>query len=378
MLYTNFAGESISALGLGMMRLPVIDGDDSKVDGPAVQAMVDYALEQGVNYFDTAWGYHNGESELVAGRALSRHPRDSYHLASKFPGYDVSNFGKEKEIFERQLEKCQTDHFDFYLMHNINEGNIAQYLDDAGRYNTIEYFLGQKEAGRIRHLGFSVHGAFPTFREYMERYGVCMEFCQIQHNYLDYEFQDSRAKIDYLQQHGVGITIMEPLRGGNLVRLSDAQMGALERLRPGKSAVDWAFRYVMGTPGLVTVLSGMSNMDQLKDNIQIFDDDRLLSDEQVEVLLGLGEEMANGTGVPCTACHYCTPHCPRSLDIPELLRLYNENASREGGFIAPMRVHAMPEEQRPSACIACGSCVEVCPQQIDIPAALAELAEVVE
>lgn len=191
MQYRDFQDEKLSLYAMGCMRLPVIDGDDNAIDEPAAAAMVDYALEHGVNYFDTAWGYHGGNSELVVGRALARHPRDSFNLADKFPGYDLANFGKVEEIFEKQLEKCQVDHFDFYLAHNVCELNIDAYLDDA-KHGTISYLLEQKKAGRIRHLGFSVHGGMDVLKRFLDAYGEHMEFCQVQLNYLDWGFQDAR------------------------------------------------------------------------------------------------------------------------------------------------------------------------------------------
>ena len=374
MQYFDFKGKKLSALGFGAMRLPVVDGVDANIDEEETGRMVDYAIEHGINYFDTAWGYHGGNSELVLGRLLAEYPRESFYLADKFPGYDLGNFGKHEQIFEEQLEKCQVDHFDFYLMHNACELNIEAYLDNE-RYGTIDYFKAQRDAGRITHLGFSVHGNFDTFKRFMDAYGDDMEFCQVQLNYMDWQFQDARAKVEYLRERGIYVLVMEPLRGGNLIKLPDDDMEHLNQLRPGKSAVDWALRYVAGTPGVMTVLSGMSNMAQLQDNVAIFETEEQLSDEERSVLEQIGARMANAKGVPCTACHYCTSHCPIELDIPRLLELYNEHLSRpEGGFIAPMAVGAMPDGKKPSACIGCGSCSAVCPQQIDIPEALADFA----
>ena len=193
MQYFDFKDLKLSALGFGAMRLPVIDGDDNVIDEPTTLKMVDYAYEHGVNYFDTAWGYHGGNSERVIGRALSRYPRESFYLADKFPGYDVTNFGKHEEIFAEQLERCGVDHFDFYLLHNVCELNIEQYLDDE-KYGTLSFYAEQVRAGRIGHLGFSTHGNYDTFMRFLEAYGDLMEFCQIQLTYMDWEFQNARAK----------------------------------------------------------------------------------------------------------------------------------------------------------------------------------------
>ena len=375
MHYYDFRDLKLSALGFGAMRLPVIDGDDNRIDEAAAFDMVDYARDHGINYFDTAWGYHGGNSERVMGRALARYPRESFYLADKFPGYDVSNFGKHEAIFAEQLERCGVDHFDFYLMHNVCELNIEQYLDDE-RFGTVSYFVEQVRAGRIKHLGFSAHGNFETFMRFLEKYGDVMEFCQIQLNYMDWEFQNARAKVEALRERGLAIMVMEPLRGGILVSLDDDDLAPLRALRPDANMIEWAFSFVRDVEGVGTVLSGMSNMEQLRENVALFERDDELTDEEREALLALGRKLAGAKGVPCTACHYCTSHCPLELDIPRLLELYNEHLSRpDFAFIAPMALGAMPMEKHPSACIGCGACAAVCPQQIDIPEALAHFAE---
>ena len=374
MEYYDFKGLQLSALGFGAMRLPVIDGDDANVDESTTIEMVDYAYDHGINYFDTAWGYHGGNSERVLGRALARYPRESFYLADKFPGYDTSNFGKHEQIFAEQLARCGVDYFDFYLMHNVCELNIEQYLDDA-KYGTLSFFRRQVEEGRIKHLGFSVHGNLETFMRFLEAYGDIVEFCQIQLNYMDWDFQNARGKVEELQRRGLAIMVMEPLRGGILISLGDDDMAPLRQLRPAANAVEWAFAYVRGVKGVGTVLSGMSNMEQLRENVSWFEREDALSAEEEAALLALGHKLASAKGVPCTACHYCVSHCPVELDIPRLLELYNEHLSRpDFAFIAPMALGAMPPDKHPSACIGCGSCASVCPQQIDIPEALADFA----
>lgn len=374
MIYRDFQGEKISAMAMGMMRLPVVDGDDSRIDEAAAMEMVDYAFEHGVNYFDTAWGYHGGNSELVAGKALARHPRDRFYLTSKYPGYDLSNMGKNAEIFEKQLEKCQVDYFDFYLVHNVCEMNIDAYLDD-GKYGTVSYLKEQKAAGRIRHLGFSCHGDIDVLTRFLDAYGEDMEFCQLQINYLDWEFQHAKEKVALLKERGIPVWVMEPLRGGQLCRLPEEQAAKLAALRPDETQAGWAFRFLQSLPEVVTVLSGSSTMEQLKENIELFGEDRPLSEEEMSALLAMADDMAKQDTVPCTACHYCTSHCPQELDIPRLLSLYNEHRLTKGGFIAPMALSTLPEDKWPSACIGCGSCSAVCPQQIDIPGALADFSE---
>ena len=373
MIYRNFQDLKLSALGMGAMRLPTVGGNDAEVETAAVQAMVDYAMEHGVNYYDTAWGYHNGNSETALGGALKKHPRESFYLADKFPGYDLSNMGKVKEIFEKQLEKCGVSYFDFYLFHNVCEMNIDAYLNPE--YGTYDYLIEQKKAGRIRHLGFSAHGAYPVMKRFLEAYGKDMEFCQIQLNYMDWEFQDAKKKIELLKEYNIPVWVMEPLRGGKLASLAADDEAALRALRSQEGIPAWAFRFLQSIPEVVVTLSGMSNMEQLQDNIRTFEEDKPLSKEEMDTLLAIADKMVNSKALPCTACHYCTSHCPQGLDIPSLLSLYNEHCVTGGGFLAPMALMAVPKDKQPSACIGCRSCEAVCPQQIKISEAMADFTK---
>ena len=373
MIYKKFQDLELSALGMGCMRLPVIDGDDAKVDEAATFQMVDEAMAGGVNYYDTAWGYHNGNSELALGKALARYPREKFYIADKFPGYDLANMPKVKEIFEEQLKKCQVDHFDFYLFHNVYERNVEPYLDPENR--VVEYLLEQKRNGRIRHLGFSAHGALPVIRKFLDAVGEHMEFGQLQLNYLDWDFQQARDKAAELNRRNIPIWVMEPLRGGRLARLTDEEAEKLRALRPGESPVGWAFRFLQGVPGVTVILSGMSNQEQLEANLDTFETDKPLTDAERSALLDIAGGMVNGQVLPCTACRYCVDHCPKGLDIPKLLSLYNEHTFTGGGFIAPMAVGALPEDKRPSACIGCRSCERVCPQQLKISEAMADFTK---
>ncbi len=364
MIYRDFKGLKLSALGFGTMRLPVKEGDDSRIDEKQAAEMFDYALGHGVNYFDTAWGYHSGQSEVVTGKILSAYPRERFFLASKFPGYDLSNMGKTEEIFEKQLEKCRVDHFDFYLVHNVCELNIDAYLDEG--YGTMDYLRRQKADGRIRHLGFSAHGAMPVLKRFLEKYGADMEFCQLQINWLDWKFQSADQKAELVRSYGLPLWVMEPLRGGKLAALPEADMEKLKTFRPDESAAGWAFRFLQSLPEVTVTLSGMSDFEQVRQNIQTFETDRPLNEAEKAALAAIAERMTGETSLPCTACRYCTSHCPRHLDIPELIKLYNEHRFTGGGFIAPMVMGALPEDKRPSACIGCRSCEKVCPQQIRI------------
>ena len=373
MIYRDFQELKLSALGMGAMRLPVIDGDDSKVDTAAAEEMVAYAMEHGINYYDTAWGYHSGQSELVMGNALKKYPRENYYLATKFPGYDLSNMNKVEEIFEEQLKKCQVEYFDFYLFHNVCEMNIDAYLDE--KYGIYEYLIEQKKNGRIRHLGFSAHGSYDVIKRFLDAYGKDMEFCQLQLNYLDWSFQDAKAKVELLKEHDIPVWVMEPLRGGKLASLSEENTKKLREMRPDEETPAWAFRFLQSLPEVKVVLSGMSNMEQLQANIRTYEEDKPLSGEEMKNLLDIADSMLKKKTLPCTACHYCVSHCPQELDIPELLNLYNEHCFTEGGFIAPMALSSYPDDKKPSACIGCRSCEAVCPQQIKISEAMSDFAE---
>ncbi len=373
MIYRDFQGMKLSALGFGAMRLPVFDGDDGRIDEEAALRMVDTAMKNGINYYDTAWGYHSGNSELVLGKALSAYPREVFYLATKFPGYDASNWGKAEEIFERQLEKLGVDYFDFYLFHNVCEMNIDAYLDDE-KYGIYSYLMKQKENGRIRHLGFSCHGSLPVLRRFLDAYGKDMEFCQLQLNYLDWNFQNGKDKVALLDERNIPVWVMEPLRGGKLAHLSPEYEKELKGLRPDEKIPAWAFRFLQSIPSVTMILSGMSDDRQLIDNLKTFAEDRKLDEKEMTALLGIADRMTAAGTVPCTACHYCVSHCPQSLNIPELISLYNEHAYTGGGFIAPMALSALPEDKRPQSCIGCRSCEQVCPQQIRISEVMSDFS----
>lgn len=373
MIYKEFQDFKISALGMGTMRLPVIDGVYANIDEKETDKMVAYAMEHGINYYDTAWGYHDGKSEIAIGKALSRYPRESYYLATKFPGYDLSNMGKVEMIFEEQLKKCGVEYFDFYLFHNVCEMNIDAYLDP--KYGIFDYLMNQKENGRIRHLGFSAHGSYDVMKRFLRAYGDNMEFCQIQLNYLDWSFQDAKAKVELLEEYHLPIWVMEPLRGGKLCKLAEEDEAMLKALRPDEKILSWAFRFLQSVPNVKVVLSGMSNYEQLQENIRTFEEEKPLNTEESKVLLGIADDMLKKKILPCTSCRYCTSHCPKHLNIPSLLALYNEHSFTGGGFIAPMALMAFPEDKKPTACIGCRSCEKVCPQQIKISEAMRDFAQ---
>lgn len=375
MLTNDFKGISLSRLGFGTMRLPLLPGrtEATAIDEAQVDSMIDYALAHGVNYFDTAHPYHGGLSERVVGRSLARHPRENWYLADKYPGHQIASSYNPAAIFEEQLERCGVDYFDFYLLHNVYENSIQVYMDP--QWGIVDYFVEQKRLGRIKHLGFSCHGGLPTLTKFLDYCGDQMEFCQLQLNYLDWTLQQGREKYELLTDRSIPIWVMEPIRGGKLANLPDSQMETLRRHRPDESAAAWALRFLQGLPNVKMILSGMSSLEQMEQNVATFTQDRPLTQEERTALLELAEGMKDS--VPCTACRYCCDGCPMGLDIPAMIAAYNEARFQLSSSVR-MRFDALPEDKRPAACIACGKCARTCPQGIDVPAALKELAEFIE
>lgn len=368
MMYNEACGEKLSRLGFGCMRLPL--KEDKSIDESEMQRMVDYAIENGVNYFDTAWPYHGGHSEIAIGRALAGYPRDQWYLATKYPGHQIAAEYNPAEIFEQQLQKCGVEYFDFYLLHNVYENSISVYTDP--KWGILDYFLEQKRLGRIRHLGFSSHARPDALERFLDYAGEHMEFCQIQLNYLDWTLQDAKAKVELLGSRGIPVWVMEPLRGGKLAVLNEEQTARLKALRPDESVASWSFRWLQNLPGVKMVLSGMSSYDQMVDNVASFSGGAPQTPEEEAVLMEIAEQLKDA--VPCTRCRYCCDGCPMQLDIPMLIHAYND-IRYAATMIISMHFSALPEEKMPSACIGCGACAAVCPQGIDIPGTLADLSE---
>ena len=372
MVYKNFKDKKLSALGFGCMRFPTIDGDNAKIDEAQAAAMIDHAYKNGVNYFDTAYGYHGGTSEAFIGKTLAKYPRDSYYLATKFPGYDVTKHENVAATFEEQLESCGVDYFDFYLCHNLSEVNIKWYLDPG--YGLLEYLKEQKENGRIRHLGVSVHCTHATFGRFLDMYGEVLDFAMLQLNYIDYDFQGAKIKIDMLKERGLPVWVMEPLRGGRLAIVQDEEMAKFEAMRPGENAPSWGFNFVRAIPEVTMILSGMSTMEQVKDNLRIFSEDKPLTEAEFEAVREMAKGIVDKVALPCTFCQYCVPLCPKGLNIPYLLELYNEHmftsSTGKVAFLAPMSLRALPEEKHPKGCIGCRKCEPACPQYIEIAKAM--------
>jgi predicted aldo/keto reductase-like oxidoreductase len=384
MIYKAFKDLRLSWLGMGNMRLPVA-GERGPIDEKLANEIIEYAYANGVNYYDTAYMYHGGHSEEFIGKALSRYPRDSFYLATKMPGHIMRRAGDAMEVggmmiakktisgpadvFEEQLEKCGVDYFDFYLLHNLSESSYNLYADDE--LGIIEYVLAQKKAGRIRHLGFSAHAAAATINKFLNKYD-CFEFVQIQLNYMDWTLQDAKTKYEVITKHGLPVVVMEPCRGGKLAAPGEAASAILKQARPGDSPAAWAFRFIQSLPDVTVALSGMTTLEQLKENVALFSKDDPLTEEDKTVLQKAIEAMASI--VPCTSCRYCCDGCPQKLDIPKLIGLSNE-ASFSLSWQVTNALGAMSEAEKPSACVSCGECSKICPQGIDIPGVLQKFAQ---
>ena len=369
MIYKTFKDLHISQLGMGNMRLPV--NADGSIDTEQAQRIIDYAFDHGVNYYDTAYVYHKGESESFLGNALRNRPRDRYFLATKFPGFLFTPGQNPKDIFEEQLRRCRTGYFDFYLMHNVNEKSIGTYTDEQLRL--LDYFAGEQRNGRIRYLGFSSHGKPETLAKFADHHE--WDFAQIQLNYLDWTLQDAKAQYEILTERRLPVIVMEPVRGGSLADLTPEANALLKAAEPERSIASWSFRWLTGLENVLVVLSGMSTLEQLKDNIATFDRSDPLTAEQEAVLMKACELFRNHFNVPCTACRYCCDDCPQQLNIPDLMNIYNSYSITPNVAIM-QRMDRLRENERPANCIACGACTQHCPQSIDIPGIMAKLAEV--
>jgi len=368
MEYIDFLGNNVSRLGFGTMRLPVTA--DGGIDAEAFQKMIDTAIEKGVNFFDTAVPYHSGNSELELGTALSAYPRESYFLSDKYPGHQVMPDYTPAPIFEKQLKKCNTEYFDYYLLHNIYENSLPTYQN--GDYAIPQYFIEQKKAGRIKHLGFSSHARPDTLEKILDFLGDEFEFCLIQLNYLDWTMQDAKKKYEFLTKRGIQVMVMEPLRGGKLVNLSEEQASMMNDRHPGTTPAQWGFNWLRKLPNVRVILSGMSDPDQMEMNTDTFNNPSFIEKSDNDLLMEIAETMKNS--LPCTACRYCCDGCPMGLDIPVLIGALNDMNYAANLTIA-MQMDALEEGKRPSDCIGCGACTHICPQNIDIPSAMQTLAD---
>ena len=395
-------GDLVSALGFGCMRWPMIKDADGKdvIDQEAVNEMVDYALEHGINYFDTSPAYLQGQSEKAAGIALSRHPRESYYIATKLSNFGDASAEASIQMYKDSFKQLKTDYFDYYLLHSIGRGGKdafnKRYVDNG----LVPFLLEEKKAGRIRNLGFSFHGAKHEFDYFMEMFDsgeMVWDFVQIEMNYVDWTHADGVRNVnaDYLykelDKRGLPIVIMEPLLGGRLARVPESISRHMKEREPDKSVASWAFRFCATYPRVLCVLSGMTNMEPLKENCQTFGHFQPLTEEELAFLEEMATQMMEFPMVNCTDCKYCMP-CPWGIDIPGTFQHYNR-AITDGTYAqnttqknyAKLKKAYLVSYDRAVAtvrqadhCITCGECLSHCPQSINIPKQLKRIAKYVD
>ena len=362
MIYKPFKDISLSCLGMGNMRLPHRDDLPGKpIDRDKGREIIDLAMKNGVNYYDTAYVY--GDSEEFLGDVMPAYKRESYYLATKF---NIGANPDYKAVFEEQLKRCKTEYFDFYLLHAMGDGNREKYIDSG----CIQYFEEMRKQGKIRYFGYSAHAshealkAFADFKDW--------DFTQIQLNYYDWLFGGAKGEYEILKERNVPVIVMEPVRGGRLASLTPEAEAILKEAHPDWSIASWAFRWVKRLSQVQVVLSGMSNPEQMQDNINTFSDETALTDEEEKLLFKACEMFKSQIQVPCTGCKYCVDNCPSQIEIPKMMEICNNFRINGEWALHPLRDTDKPT---PKDCIGCGACTEHCPQGIDIPSLMSEMAE---
>ncbi len=395
-------GETLGMLGLGCMRLPTKSGGgggfgrNQPLDQEAVNAMVDYAIAHGINYFDTAPAY--GESEVVTGRALSRHPRTSFKIATKLSNMNgAATLEAGKQMFETSLKNLQVDYVDFLLLHNIQ--NMAGYNSRFRTNGLFDWLLEQKAKGRIKHLGFSFHGTNADFPGLVDLYD--WDFVQIQLNYADWKdmsagwggnsgVTSSEYLYNYLVGKGIPVLVMEPVKGGALASVSDGIAAVMRERHPDLTPAANALSFVGSLPGVMVTLSGMSNMEQLKENVSLFTGFKAFDQSEMDFMLTVADLYKSKGQIPCTACKYCMP-CPQGVDIPGNFKIFNTASdvlllgaeagdkksvsNKQRAFLKLYRGQA--KGTRADACISCNACLPKCPQHISIPQHLHRISDIV-
>lgn len=360
--------KEISVLGMGGMRFPTFENGD--IDTAKATEIIDYAYLHGVNYFDTAYMYHGGKSEGFMGKALSKYPRDSYYLTDKMPVWMAENPDEVEKIFETQLERCGVEYFDFYLCHALDSENFDRLVE----FKTVDFLLEKKKEGRIKHLGFSFHDTPKMLEKILKAYP--WEFCQLQLNYFDWEYQDAKAQYELCVKYGVQVVVMEPVRGGTLSDLGDSANAYLKEANPDKSIASWAIRYAMQGDNILTVLSGMSELGQVEDNVKTASGEIPLDKAETEALKKALDEFKKSKMIPCTGCNYCDG-CPAGIDIRNMFKIYNADAFSKSKRSFREEYKKIDENNRADKCIKCGKCARVCPQSIDIPGEMANICRIV-
>lgn len=349
---------SVSLLGMGCMRLPLIPNTET-IDYEHTRKMIEYAISSGINYFDTAFPYHGGQSETVVGDILSKYPRESFFLASKMPSWYLKTLDDAKKIFAEQLEKCKVEYFDFYLCHAMN----LSYHNLYKELGVYEFLSELKREGKIKNLGFSYHDAPQNIIPLADE--LPWDFAQIQLNYLDYEMQDAKQQYEELTKRGISVVVMEPVRGGVLASVTPEAEKLFKEKEPNRSIASWALRYVAHFPNVKVILSGMSNLEQLTDNINTFTNYQELTEEDLEIVDKAKKLILGNDFIPCTGCRYCMP-CPLGVNIPRIFSLFNMYGIHKDLNKFKEQMAKFDENELPKNCVKCGKCVKACPQSIKI------------
>lgn len=349
-------GIETSLLGFGCMRFPTTDGE---IDVARTADMIDRALKAGVNYIDTAYPYHDGKSELVVGEIMEKYDRDSFYLATKMPLWNIDSREKGAEIFEEQLKKLRVDHVDFYLLHALNKDSFQKAID----LQLIELCEELKAQGKIRYFGFSFHDSYEVFEKILTYRD--WDFCQIQLNYMDTEDGPGIRGYELAEKCNVPLIIMEPVKGGTLANLSPDLKENLEKVNPGKSMASFALRWVAQFPDIKVILSGMSNEEQVEDNLLTFTNYEPLTEDEKEAINQNIQIMKNRVQNGCTGCRYCMP-CPMGVDIPRNFKIWNTYHMYQSFEVVSWAWNGMKPEEKPAVCVECGKCEAACPQHLHI------------
>lgn len=357
---------NVSLLGMGCMRFPV-HPETNQIDLELTEKMIDFAYQSGVNYFDTAYPYHAGKSEIVIGNLLKKYPRESFFLANKLPIWECKNLEDAKRIFEEQLKKCQVDYFDFYLCHAMNLDRFYVYKE----WDVFNYLLELKKQGKIRNLGFSFHDAARHLKVIAEE--LDWDFAQIQLNYLDYEMQDAKLQYEILTNRDIPVVVMEPVRGGVLANICQEAENVFRKIHPEWSNASWALRYVADFSNVKVILSGMSSISQLEDNINTLSHDISLSSIEYQAIEQAKKIILGNDFIPCTGCRYCMP-CPFGVDIPTCFKMFNMFGIHKDIDRFHQQMLQMDDTKKPSNCRKCGKCMKECPQNILIPTQLHKIS----
>jgi len=367
--YNDLNGK-ISLLGLGTMRLPLRDAaDQTSIDEEKAQEIFDYAYAHGVNYFDTAYPYHGGMSEKFCGKALAKYPRASYHLASKLPGWLLKCDEDVPRIFNEQLANCRTDYFDFYLVHSVHESSWPNYV----KYHAYDQLNELRKAGKIKRLGFSFHGSAEQLPEILA--AGDWDFVQLQLNYFDWDYQQSRKKYELCAASGLQVIVMEPVRGGYLATIDSERAKPFLELEPQRSIASWAIRWVESLPQVAVVLSGMSDLQQLEDNVATMTNFEPMNEQELAAIDRVVEEIRKVNEIPCTGCRYCMD-CPMGVDIPEIFSIYSQYKifGKEKAFVQDYE-EVVEHGNGAEHCVRCMACTTKCPQMIAIPDKLEMIAK---